>query len=311
MVIDTLSISYWMTANATFRVGTWYILTSADHNTVQINRINSDGTIGDRVNYLAAGAYEAPGLIKVGGVYFLIVSGKTGWRSNPNKMFYATSITGEWTGPADVAPQAENTYNSQNTFELTIKGSQTTTYIYMGDSWDSQGGPDSNYIWLPMNINSASKTLTLQYYPQWKVDVNTGVVSTPSLTRRYEAEHAILSGRAGVASCADCLTKRAVHKIDDDSPVVFRNVTGAGGKQWVQFHYTVSDPKAGEAHVLVNDGDVPMNISSMNSRAGYHKTVPVELDLKEGSVNTITFGAVGGQDYEIMLEGIEVVEDEL
>ena len=32
--------------------GTWYILTSADHNIVQINKINSDGTIGARASQL-------------------------------------------------------------------------------------------------------------------------------------------------------------------------------------------------------------------------------------------------------------------
>lgn len=93
-------------------------------------------------------------MFKVGNTYFLIVSGKTGWRSNPNKMFWCTGIGGSFTGPFDIAPQAENTYNSQNTFELTIKGTQATTYIYMGDSWDSTGGPSSTYIWLPMAVDA-------------------------------------------------------------------------------------------------------------------------------------------------------------
>lgn len=31
----------------------------------------------------------------------------------------------------------------------------------------------------------------------WKVDVNTGVVSFPTTKKRYEAEDAVLSGRAG------------------------------------------------------------------------------------------------------------------
>ncbi|KUJ11611.1 uncharacterized protein LY89DRAFT_739038 [Mollisia scopiformis] len=43
--------------------GTWYIFTSADHNIVQINKINSDGSIGAKASQLAAGAYEAPGIL--------------------------------------------------------------------------------------------------------------------------------------------------------------------------------------------------------------------------------------------------------
>jgi hypothetical protein len=49
---------------------------------------------------------------------------------------------------------------------------------------------------------------------------------------------------------------------------------------------------AGEAYILVN-GEAATNISDLNSRAGYHKSVPVELILTEGDSNTITFGAVG------------------
>jgi hypothetical protein len=88
----------------------------------------------------------------VGDTYYLIVSAKTGWTSNPNNLFYANGITGSWNGPWDIAPESEKTYNSQNTFELTIAGSETTTYIYMGDSWDSTGGPSSTYVWLPMTV---------------------------------------------------------------------------------------------------------------------------------------------------------------
>lgn len=100
------------------------------------------------------GAYEAPGLFKVGSTYFLIASAKTGWRANPNKVWYASSLAGPWSGGTDIAPEAENTYGSQNTFELTIAGSSTTTYIYMGDAWDSTGGPSSNYVWLPMAVDT-------------------------------------------------------------------------------------------------------------------------------------------------------------
>ena len=106
------------------------------------------------VDCISDGSYEAPGMFSVGSTYYLIVSAKTGWTANPNKLFYADGITGTWTGPSDIAPENENTYGSQNTFELTIKGSQATTYIYMGDAWDSTGGPSSTYVWLPMAVTS-------------------------------------------------------------------------------------------------------------------------------------------------------------
>ena len=69
-------------------------------------------------------------------------------------MFYATSISGAWNGPYSIAPESTNTYGSQNTFELVIDGSEQTTYIYMGDAWDSTGGTSSNYVWLPMSVDT-------------------------------------------------------------------------------------------------------------------------------------------------------------
>ncbi|KAI1484468.1 Arabinanase/levansucrase/invertase [Biscogniauxia mediterranea] len=288
---------------------TWYLLTSADHNIVQINRINSDGTLGDRVSQLAAGAYEAPGMVKVDGVYFLIVSGKTGWRANPNKVFWSDSISGSWSGGSDIAPEAENTYGSQNTFELTIAGSQKTTYIYMGDAWDSKGGADSNYVWLPMNVDSSAHTISLDYHSMWKVDVNTGVVSYPSTAKRYEAEHTNLVGSAVVRDCSECLSKRSVHQVTDTSELTFHNVTGTGSLQWLSFHYKVNNPEAGEAYIIVNDGPA-INISSLNSRAGYHKSVPVQLTMNAGDSNTITFGSVGSDGFEVEVDAIELFKDD-
>ncbi|OTB03937.1 carbohydrate-binding module family 35 protein [Hypoxylon sp. CI-4A] len=289
---------------------TYYLLTSADHNTVQVNRINSDGTLGDKVSQLTGGAYEAPGIVKADGVYFLIVSGKTGWRANPNKVFWSTSINGPWSGGSDIAPQDQNTYGSQNTHELTVAGSQKTTYVFMGDAWDSKGGASSNYVWAPLTINSGAHTVTIDYHDMWKVDVKTGVVSYPSTKKRYEAEHANLSGRAVVRDCDSCISKRAVHGVSerDASEVTFRNVTGTGDRQWLSFHYRVNNPEAGEAHIFVND-EPAVNISSLNSRAGYHTSTPVRLTLKRGDVNTITFGATGGEDFEVAVDGIELFEE--
>lgn len=38
---------------------------------------------------------------------------------------------------------------------------------------------------------------------------------------------------------------------------------------------------------------MPTKISLLNCRAGYHKVVPVEITLRPGDINTITFGGKG------------------
>jgi hypothetical protein len=54
-----------------------------------------------------------------------------------------------------------------------------------------------------------------------------------------------------------------------------------------------STTSGGEAHILINDQQTPTNISSLNSNAGFHNTVPVEVMLEKGDGNVIRFGASG------------------
>lgn len=83
--------------------------------------------------------------------------------------------------------------------------------------------------------------------------------------------------------------------VSPGSEVVFNNVTGTGSLEWYTFHYDVSDPAAGEAQIIVNDDTQPTNLSDLNSRAGKHGAVPVQLRLREGDTNTIRFGAHGDE----------------
>ncbi|KAJ7464420.1 Arabinanase/levansucrase/invertase [Mycena latifolia] len=270
--------------------GSSYFLSSADSNNIQINNINAGTpiTIGTRVADIG-GSLEAPGMFKsAGGVYYLIMSQKTGWRADPDKVYWATALAGPWQGDTDIAPEAVNTYNSQNSAELVIKGTSATTYIFLGDAWDSTGSDASNYEWLPIAVLDSAHTVTLQDFAMWTVNPNTGM-SAVQLRNRTRLK---------------LVKKRAVHNsmsFNSSSNVTFTNVVGTGDKQWVAFQYTVSNVTAGDAHVSVNGG-APINLSQLNSRAGHFSTVPVALSLKKGA-NTLTF------DFEAHLEGIQVFED--
>lgn len=103
---------------------------------------------------LSAGKYEAPGIFKTEGVYFLVVSSKTAYRPNANSVFTATSLVGPWSAPSGIAPLSNDTYGTQNTHELVIRGTKVTTFIYIGDAWDLTGSGSSNYTWTPINVNA-------------------------------------------------------------------------------------------------------------------------------------------------------------
>ncbi|KAI0742773.1 Arabinanase/levansucrase/invertase [Daedaleopsis nitida] len=291
--------------------GNDYWVTSADHNTIAINHINggTTATVGDRIAYLSLGAYEAPAMFKVGSVYFLIVSSKTGYRPDPDKVFWATNLAGPWSGGTDIAPESTNTYNSQSTFVLTIAGSSQTTYMFMGDAWDSQGTSASNYMWLPLSVSTSAHTATLQDYAYWKVNPSTGVVTTSSTGKRYEAEDAAIAGRAAVTDCEKCLTKRSVHQIDSGSNVTFADIEGWGNgeRQWMSLHYTVNNATAtgGDAYVHINSEKY--RVRDLNVRAGVHHTVPISVVLKKKNVVTFSIES-DDNEFEAHLDGIEVLD---
>ncbi|KAF9058485.1 Arabinanase/levansucrase/invertase [Rhodocollybia butyracea] len=256
--------------------GEAYFLTSADSNNLQINQINGGSTvsIGARATDLE-GSYEAPGMLRSpGGIYYLVMSSKTGYTANANMFWWSTSIDGPWTGPSEIAPQSSNTYDSQNSFELRIVGSQTTTYIYMGDMWTTGGTAASNYEWLPISINDSAHTIICR---------TLRVVTTSTTGKRYNAADGLIMRRG----------------FDPMSNVTITGIKGTGEAQCnptgrsisclvLSMYFLFLNSAAGDAYVWVNGEKI--RIADKNSRAGRFSTVPISLTLKKGSDNVLTFG---------------------
>ncbi|XXY51646.1 RICIN domain-containing protein [Sorangium sp. So ce269] len=97
-------------------------------------------------------------------------------------MIDASSIGGTWMALQNVGDSTA--YSSQTAFVLPIQGSQTTSYLYMGDRWaGAWGGPvnDSQYVWLPLQFPS-NTSMTMSYSDQVTIDAATGVVQGSGAT---------------------------------------------------------------------------------------------------------------------------------
>ncbi|MBN1173261.1 MAG: RICIN domain-containing protein [Micromonosporaceae bacterium] len=165
--------------------GTGYMISAANENAdLHVYRLSADYlTVSSRVQLLWAGQKrEAPALFKRNGVYFLLTSGCTGWSPNQQKYATATSITGTWSSLQNVGNGTM--YDSQTTFVLPIQGSQTTSYLYLGDRWaGAWSGPvnDSQYVWLPIQFPTTT-TMTISWATNVSIDTATGAVSGSTLT---------------------------------------------------------------------------------------------------------------------------------
>lgn len=160
--------------------GTAYLISATRVNAdLNIYKLTPDFLgVESLVTTLWPGQYrEAPALFKKDGVYFLITSGATGWNPNQAKYATASSITGTWSGLSNFGDST--TYGSQSTYVVPVEGSQTTSYLYMGDRWaGAWSGPvqDSKYVWLPLSFPSAT-SLAMNWASSITIDTATGIVT--------------------------------------------------------------------------------------------------------------------------------------
>lgn len=139
---------------------------------LQIYRLSSNfQTVSALVKTLPH--YEAPAMVKIGGTYYLFGSHLTGWSTNDNQYATATSITGTWSSFKSFAPSGTNTCNSQTASILPVSGSSGTTYVFLGDRWNSSNLSDSRYIWEPLTISGTTVSMTCK--TSWTIDTSTGI----------------------------------------------------------------------------------------------------------------------------------------
>jgi len=185
---DTDGNAYLLSAN--YNKGIIVYLMSSDYLS-PVSIVDPNTTWGD---------YEAPAMFKEGGYYFMLMSHQTGWSSNDNVYSYATSIGGPWSTPVNIAVSGTNTYNSQTTYVVPVTGSSGTTYMYMGDRWNSSNITNSTYVWLPLKISGS--TLTMPWENSWNLDITTGTWSINTVTPITGANDPLISQKSGMCLSA-------------------------------------------------------------------------------------------------------------
>lgn len=93
---------------------------------------------------------EAPALVKKDDRYYIFSSFCTGWA--PNQCKYGVTDCLEKGFGLLKKVGDETTYRSQPAFILTIRGTEETSYIYVGDRWDGKDYFNSRYVWFPLKF---------------------------------------------------------------------------------------------------------------------------------------------------------------
>ena len=93
---------------------------------------------------------EAPAIVKVEGIYYMLSSACTGWDPNQCKLSYSKNMTSDWSPLENIGDRIA--YDTQAASILTIQGKKQTSYLYVGDRWMDPDLPNSKTIIFPLVI---------------------------------------------------------------------------------------------------------------------------------------------------------------
>jgi hypothetical protein len=234
--------------------GAGYMISAArDNLDLHVYRLTADFTgVATLVRQWVGDHREAPALFKRNGVYFMLTSAATGWSPNQQRFATATSLTGTWSGWQDVGNATA--FGSQTAFVLPVQGTQTTSYLYLGDRWAgavSRPVNESRYVWLPLRFPSAT-TMAMDWYPQVSIDTATGTVAgQDGPLSSFAARH---SGK-----CAD-----VVNASTADGAELVQFTCGSGTNQ----RWTVVDDGDGYVHLVARHSGKCLDVNSSSTADG-------------------------------------------
>ncbi|SNX84256.1 uncharacterized protein MEPE_02964 [Melanopsichium pennsylvanicum] len=227
------------------------------------------------------------------GLYNMVVSNQSGWQPNPNSLYTTPNLaTTNLTYSNYIAPQAYNTWNSQNTFEISPNDKLE---VYIGDRWYSKDLQQSSYVWYPL----VSRNLV--HLPLWKPDSTNsiGYAVPANQTFALSSNTTTVEGnsQATFVDCNVCPSGKIATYVGNGNTFTLNNVStpnGDAGQVWASVYYSNSNsyPNWRFGSVSVNGGSM-QNITYLTggiSNAILQDT-PVKLKLNAGTSNTITFGA--------------------
>jgi fibronectin type 3 domain-containing protein len=164
--------------------GSAYLFSSSNNNAdMNVFELTDDYLYTEQFLYtlFPGGKRESPAIVKKDGIYYMFTSGLSGWY--PNQGYYASTKSlkdkSAWSELRTFGDPA--TYYTQSAFILSVYGADTTSYVYVGDRWNPTALMNSQYIWLPLELNNGMAKLT--YAGDWDLNAATGrfVTSTDLL----------------------------------------------------------------------------------------------------------------------------------
>jgi len=158
-----------------------YIGYAADHTnkTVRIVELSADYLSFTTNDFDVNAHCEGPGILKKGGIFYLLTSQCSGWTPNPGSFYTASAIMGPYQdhGSPFIGDAGNNSFNSQPCYIFKVPGYKDA-YIYMGDRWNGGGRPESQHVFLPITITADGK-MEIHWLKEWDLSIFTPEAKRP------------------------------------------------------------------------------------------------------------------------------------
>lgn len=259
--------------------GAAYLIFASDGNAdLKLASLDADYYNVDTMLYTWTQVFwEAPGVFKIDGTYYLLYSRQDGWTPTDNFYMSAASLSGPWSDPVLLSPANTYAYNTQNAYDITITGSKGTVYLYYGDHWNAPNLGASTYSFYPVIYNGSG--LSLHRTQGWSLDVSAGTWADLPYTTVPTDDFT----DSAVSSCTSCSSGKTA-TLNSTSSISFAWTRSAGAKV-LSLKYAYSGGKQAWKTVEVFVDGVSQGaalLESTRSEDAYFDA-PIQVSLAENS----------------------------
>ena len=263
--------------------GSAYLVFATNNNAdLEIASLDDDYyTVADGL-YTFPGVYwEAPGIFKIDGIFYLLYSRQDGWTPTDNYYMTATNMSGPWSEPVLLAPEGSYAYLTQNAYDITIAGSEETTYLYLGDHWSGSQLASSTYSFYPVVFNGSG--LSLHNTAGWTFDSATGVWSDLDFVQITAVDST--TDKSLLIACDDGCSGGSTTNLTTSGQTFSFKWSGSASDKVLSIVYTYNGAKNAFRHVAVSVNGVAADGNALletTRGTTYAQEAPFPVTLSEG-----------------------------
>lgn len=218
----------------------------------------------------------------------------------------ASSMSGPWSEPTLLAPADAYTYLTQNAYDITIQGSDSTVYLYYGDHWNADNLGSSTYSFYPVIADDSG--LSLHKTGGWTLDAAAGTWTDLEYTT-ITASNSTSDDSVLVDCDDDCAGGMAVNMTSMNT----FNFTwsGSAGKKVVGIEYIYTGAKNAFKHIGATvdgsavDGSALLETTRVTNVS---QEAPFPMTLADGS--KVVLSLLDFDGVEFLVDGVKVYDYE-